>query len=259
MRKLSKRCSIKLFIENKNTVTELDYYDGRPCEGFYGKKNDVMSDLRKHLLKYEGFTGETLADTMNAINKTSKVYKGLGEGICETTVHSFNPTTKLLYTFMVKYELERLSNLPSEYATNNEGENLREKRLIQRHGGGLFGRYKLALESVNTSKLLELLSPTIQTRFKEESAIKFLGNDKFRIEYPRYFEFKPNDDLCIKISLSSYDFNTVTVYIVYKNNNVYLLDKCPDKITKKKLDEVLKLAEQFDEICELVKKSYPEY
>lgn len=257
MRKLSKRCSIKLFIENKNTVTELDYYDDRPCEGFYGKKNDVMSDLRKHLLKYEGFTGETLADTMNAINKTSKVYKGLGEGICETTVHSFNPTTKLLYTFTVKYELERLSNLPSEYVTNNEGENLREKRLIQRHGGGLFGRYQLALERVNTGKLLALLSPTIQARFKGESSIKFLGNDKFRIEYPRYFEFKPNDDLCIKISLSSYDFNTVTVYIVYKNNNVYLLDKCPNKITKNKLDEVLKLAEQFDEICEIVKKAYP--
>lgn len=64
-------------------------------------------------------------------------------------------------------------------------------------------------------------------------------------------------DLCIKISLGNYDFRTVTVYIVYKNNNVYLLDKCPDKVTKKKLDEVLKLAEQFDEICEIVKKAYP--
>lgn len=78
-------------------------------------------------------------------------------------------------------------------------------------------------------------------------------------EYPRYFEFKPNDDLCIKISLSSYSFHTVTVYIVYKGNNVYLLNKCPDKVTKKKLDEVLKLAKQFDEICEIVKKACPEY
>jgi hypothetical protein len=40
---------------------------------------------------------------------------------------------------------------------------------------------------------------------------------------------------------------------------VYLLNKCPDKVTKKKLDEVLKLAKQFDEICEIVKKACPEY
>lgn len=259
MRKLSKRCSIKLFIRNKNTVAESDYLDNRPCEGFYGKKNDVMSELRKYLLKYEGFTGEALTDILNTINKTSKVYKGLGEGVYETTVHSFNPTTKLLYTFKVKYELERLSDLPSEYTTNNEGENLREKRLIQLYGGGLCGRYRLALESVNAKKLLELLSPTLKVQFRNETSIEFLGNDKFRINYPRYFEFKPNDDLSIKIHLSSYDFHNVRVDIAYKDNNVYLLDKCPDKITKKKLDEVLKLAEQFDEICEIVKKSYSEY
>ena len=84
-------------------------------------------------------------------------------------------------------------------------------------------------------------------------------SDRFRINYPRYFEFKPNDDLSIKIHLSSYDFHNVHVDIAYKGNNVYLLDKCSDKVTKKKLDEVLKLAEQFDEICEIVKKAYPEY
>lgn len=174
-------------------------------------------------------------------------------------VHTFNPVTETLYTFKIKYVVKKLPNMPHEYKVNDKGENLREKRLIQLYGGGLFGRYKLALESVNTGKLLELLSPTIQARFKEESAIEFLGNDKFRINYPRYFEFKPNDGLSIKTHLSSYDFNNVRVNIVYKGNNVYLLDKCPDKITKKKLDEVLKLAEQFDEICEIVKKSYPEY
>lgn len=130
--------------------------------------------------------------------------------------------------------VKKLPNMPHEYKINDKGENLREKRLIQLYGGGLYGRYRLALESVNTGKLLELLSPTIQTRFKEETAIKFLGNNKFRIEYPRYFEFKPNEDLCIKISLSSYDFNTVTVYIVYKGNNVYLLDKYSNKVTKER-------------------------
>lgn len=259
MRKLSKRCSIKLFIENKNTVTELAYYDDRPCEGFYGKKNDVMSELRKYLLNYECFTGETLADTLNVINKTSKVYKGLGEGVYETTVHSFNPETKIFYTFKVKYELERLSNLPSEYSINNKGENLREKRLIQRHGGGLFGRYRLALERVNTGKLLELLSPTIKAEFRNETSIKFVGNDKFKIDYPKYFEFKPNKDLSIFVNLREYCSNTVSVDISYKGNRVYLLDKCPCNVTKKNVEEVLKLAEQFEEICEIVKKTYPEY
>ena len=152
-----------------------------------------------------------------------------------------------------------MPNTPHEYKINDKGENLREKRLIQLYGGGLFGRYRLALESVNTGKLLELLSPTIKSQFRNETSIEFLGNDKFRINYPRYFEFKPNDDLSIKIHLSSYDFNTVTVYIVYKGNNVYLLDKYSNKVTKERLNEVLKLAEQFDEICEIVKKAYPEY
>ena len=54
--------------------------------------------------------------------------------------------------------------MPHEYKINDRGENLREKRLIQLYGGGLYGRYRLALESVNTGKLLELLSPTIQAR-----------------------------------------------------------------------------------------------
>lgn len=131
--------------------------------------------------------------------------------------------------------------------------------MIQLYGGGLFGRYRLALESVNTKKLLDLLSPTLEVQFRNETSIEFLGNDKFRINYPRYFEFKPNDDLSIEIRLSSYDFHNVHVDIAYKGNNVYLLDKCPNKITKRKLDEVLKLAEQFDEICEIVKNEYPEY
>lgn len=29
------------------------------------------------------------------------------------------------------------------------------------------------------------------------------------------------------------------------------------KVTKEKLNEVLELAEQFDEICEIVKRAYP--
>ena len=255
MKKMIKECTINLYVRKTNVLTEDSSYN-QPYNAFHGGKNDVMRYLRKYLIKNLDFTDKLLTDTLNAINKSSKVYKSVGEGVYETDVHTFNPITETLYTFKIKYVVKKLPNMPHEYKINDKGENLREKRMIQLYGGGLFGRYRLALESVNTGKLLELLSPMIEARFKEESSIKLLGNDKFRIDYPRYFEFKPNDDLCIKISLGSYDFRTVTVYIVYKNNNVYLLDKCSDKVTKKKLDEVLKLAEQFDEICDIVKRTY---
>lgn len=258
MKKLIKECTINLYVRKTNVLAEDSSYT-HPYNAFHGDKNEVMRYLRKFLIKNLVFSKNVLTDTLNLINDSSKVYKSAGEGTYETVVHTFNPVTETLYTFKIKYVVKKLPNTPHEYKVNDKGENLREKRLIQLYGGGLFGRYKLALESVNTSKLLELLSPMIQARFKEETAIKLLGNDKFRIDYPRYFEFKPNDDLSIKIHLSSYDFNTVTVYIAYKGNNVYLLDKYLNKVTKKKLDEVLKLAEQFDGICEIVKKSYPEY
>lgn len=258
MKKMIKDCTINLYVRKTNVLVEDSFYN-HPYNVFHGDKNDVLRYLRKFLIKNLGFTDKLLINTLYVVNDTTKVYKSAGEGVYEATVHALDSVTETLYTFKIKYDVKRLPNTPHEYKINDKGENLREKRLIQLYGGGLYGRYKLALESVNTGKLLELLSPMIQARFKEESSIKLLGNDKFRIDYPRYFEFKPNDDLSIKISLSSYDFRTVTVYIVYKNNNVYLLDKCSDKVTKKKLDEVLKLAEQFDEICEVVKKSYPEY
>ena len=251
-----KECTINLYVRKTNVLSEDSSYN-HPYNAFHGDKNEVMRYLRKCLIKNLDFTDKLLTDTLNAINKSSKVYKSVGEGVYETDVHTFNPVTETLYTFKIKYVVKRLPNEPHEYKVNDKGENLREKRMIQLYGGGLFGRYRLALESVNTGKLLELLSPMIEARFKDEASIKLLGNDKFRIEYPRYFEFKPNDDLSIKIHLSSYDFHNVHVDIAYKGNNVYLLDNCPDKVTKKKLDEVLKLAEQFDEICEIVKKAYP--
>lgn len=257
MKKMIKDCTINLYVRKTNVLAEDSAYN-QPYNAFHGDKNEVMRYLRKFLIKNLEFSKNVLTDTLNLINDSSKVYKSVGEGVYETVVHTFNPVTETLYTFKIKYVVKKLPNMPHEYKINDRGENLREKRLIQLYGGGLYGRYRLALESLNTGKLLELLSPTIQARFKEEFAIKFLGNDKFRIEYPRYFEFKPNDDLCIKISLSSYDFHTVTMYIVYKNNNVYLLDKYSNKVTKEKLNEVLKLAEQFDEICEIVKGAYPE-
>lgn len=256
MKKMIKECTINLYVRKTNVLAEDSSYN-HPYNAFHGDKNEVMRYLRKFLIKNLDFTGKLLIDTLNAVNKSSKAYKSVGEGVYETDVHTFNPVTETLYTFKIKYVVKKLPNMPHEYKINDKGENLHEKRMIQLYGGGLYGRYRLALESVNIGKLLELLSPTLKVQFRNETSIEFLGNDKFRINYPRYFEFKPNDDLSIKICLSSYDFHNVRVDIAYKGNIVYLLDKCPNKITKKKLDEVLKLAEQFDEICEIVKKAYP--
>lgn len=223
---------------------------------FSGTKNNVMSQLRKYLLTHNGFTGKLLADTLNAINKTSMVYNSLGEGMYETTVHSFNPKASRLFTFEVKYNVERLSNMPGKYRRNHRGENLYEKRLIQLHGGGRFGRYRLAIENVNTDKLLELLSPMISTQFKNGASIEFSRYNNVKIDYPQRFNFTPNDDLSITVYLNYYCGWKASVDIVYKGRTVNLLGKYPDNITEEKIEEALKVAEQFNEICEIVKKAY---
>lgn len=258
MKKMIKECTINLYVRKTNVLAEDSSYT-QPYNVFHGDKNEVMRYLRKLLIKNLEFSKNVLTDTLNLINDSSKVYKSVGEGTYETVVHTFNPVTETLYTFKIKYDVKKLDSMPHEYKENKRGENLREKRLIQLYGGGLFGRYRLALENVNTTKLLELLYPKIEEKFKEESAIKFFGDNKFRIDYPKFFEFEPNDDLYIKVYLNESCFHSVTVNITYKGSSVYLLDKCPDKITKKKLDEILKLAEQFDEICEIIRQAYPVY
>lgn len=256
MKKLSKRCYIKLFVQNTGIVTETHNY-GKQYMEFSGTKNDVMSELRKYLLTYNGFTGRILADTLNAINKTSIVYNSLGEGAYETTVHSFNPIANSLFTFKVKYIVERLSNLPGRYRTNHRGENLYEKRLIQLYGGGRLGRYRLAIENVNTDRLLELLAPMIKEEFRCGTSIEFSSNNHVEISHPRKFEFKPNDDLSITIHLNEYCGYTASVDIIYKGRTVWLLSKYPNEtITEEKINEALSIADKFDEICEIVKKAY---
>lgn len=172
MKKMIKECTINLYVRKTNVLAEDSSYT-QPYNVFHGDKNEVMRYLRKFLIKNLEFSKNVLTDTLNLINDSSKVYKSVGEGTYETVVHTFNPVTETLYTFKIKYVVKKLPNTPHEYKVNDKGENLREKRMIQLYGGGLFGRYRLALESVNTGKLLELLSPTIQARFKEESAIEF--------------------------------------------------------------------------------------
>lgn len=256
MKKLSKKCSVQLFVKNTSVVMEPDLHD-KAFDEFYGTKNDVMHNIRKRLIKYHGFTGKTLVDTLNAINKTSKVYKGLGEGRCETMVHAFNPEGKLLYTFKIKYEIERMSNLPSKYKTNNKGENLYEKRLIQLHGGGRLGRYRLALKNVNTNTLLELLLPMINEQLKSGSSVRLLPYSNVEINHPQVFKFTPSDDLSITVKFSSFgSYTRSTVDIIYKGRTVFLLNGCYKEVTEENIKEALAVADQFDEICEIVKNAY---
>lgn len=255
MKKLSKNCNVQLIIKNTNVVVDTNHLCSEVYGNFCGTKNEVISQLRKDLVKYNSFTGKLLTDTLDAINKTSRVYKNLGEGVYETVIHAFNPTTKLLYTFKIKYDVKRMSNLPSKRKINNMGENLYEKRLVQLYGGGNLGRYRLAIKNVNTYRLLELLSPMISVQFKNAASIRFSKENRFTIDYPRSFKFKPNNDLTIRVDLNQY-WSTVYVDIVYKGRTVKLLDNRCKKITEENIKEALAVANQFDEICEIIKKAY---
>lgn len=81
-------------------------------------------------------------------------------------------------------------------------------------------------------------------------------NNHVEISYPRKFEFKPNDDLSITVYLNEYRGYTASVDITYKGRRINLLERHYDNITEERIEEALKVAEQFDEICEIVKKVY---
>ena len=256
MKKMIKECTINLYVRKTNVLTEDSLYT-QPYNVFHGDKNEVMRYLRKFLIKNLEFSKNVLTDTLNLINDSSKVYKSVGEGTYETVVHTFNPVTETLYTFKIKYVVKKLPNMPHKYKENKNGENLREKRMVQLYGGGLYGRYRLALESVNTGKLLELLAPMIKEEFRCGTSIEFSSNNHVEIGYPRKFEFKPNDDLSITIHLNEYRGYTASVDIIYKGRTVWLLSKYPNEtITEEKINEALSIADKFDEICGIVKKAY---
>ena len=46
------------------------------------------------------------------------------------------------------------------------------------------------------------------------------------------------------------------VHIAYNGEDVNFSSKEEDEITEKSIENVLKLAEKFDEVCEIVKKAY---
>lgn len=251
-----KKCTIKLYLQRATVVTENSFYR-EPDKDFHGDKNDVMSYLRKYLVKHRDFTGKLLTNTLNEINKSSNVYKSLGEGTYETIVHAFNPRTEILYTFKIKYEVKRMPDMPYEYKTNNRGENLYEKRLIQRCGGDRFSRYQSVIQNVNTHALLELLTPVINEQIKDKVSVKFLQNRSVEFSYPEKFKFTPNDNLTITVTFDRWIGRIVSdVDIIYNGYRLTLLDSDNGKITEEKINSTLNIAKKFDEICEIVKKAY---
>lgn len=256
MKKMVKKCTIKLYLQRASVVTENSFYR-EPDKDFHGDKNDVMSYLRKYLVRHRDFTGKLLTNTLNEINKSSNVYKSLGEGTYETIVHAFNPRTEILYTFKIKYEVERMHDMPYEYKTNNRGENLYEKRLIQRCGGDRFSRYQSVIRSVNTHALLELLSPMINEQIKDKVSVKFLQNRGVEFSYPEKFKFTPSDNLTITVTFDKWIGRIVSdVDIIYNGYRLTLLDSDNGKITEEKINSALNIAKKFDEICEIIKKAY---
>lgn len=251
-----KKCTIKLYTQKSSVLTENSFYRESDTD-FHGDKNDVMSYLRKYLVRHLDFTGKLLTSTMNELNKTSNAYKGCGEGTYETIVHAFNPRTEILYTFKIKYEVKRMHDMPYEYKTNNHGENLYEKRLIQRCGGDKLSRYKLAMQNVNTHALLELLSPMINEQLKDKVSVTFLDNRDVKFNYPEKFIFTPSDNLTITVTLNRWIGRVVSdVDIIYNGYRLTLLDSDSGKITEEKINAALNIAKKFDEICEIIKKAY---
>ena len=256
MKKMVKKCTIKLYLQRASVVTENSFYR-EPDKDFHGDKNDVMSYLRKYLVRHRDFTGKLLTNTLNEINKSSNVYKSLGEGTYETIVHAFNPRTEILYTFKIKYEVKRMPDMPYEYKANNRGENLYEKRLIQRCGGDRFSRYQSVIQNVNTHALLEQLSPMINEQLKDKVSVKFLKNSGLEFNYPEEFKFTPSENLTITVKFNRWIGRIVSdVDIIYNGYRLTLLDSDNGKITEEKINNALNIAKKFDEICEIVKKAY---
>ena len=141
---------------------------------------------------------------------------------------------------------------------NRKGENRYEKRLIQQYGGGRVGRYKLACSKVSTGKLVSLLSDVIEKEFKSKMHIDVVTTSGLSITYPDKIVLTPAENLTIKLSLEqrTKDFFRRYVHISYNGETVNFSLKEEDKITEKSIENVLKLTEKFDEVCEIVKKAY---
>ena len=56
-----------------------------------------------------------------------------------------------------------------------------------------------------------------------EHQIKFSRGNDFEIDYPRRFEFKPNDDLFISVTFNTWCRHSASVDITYKGRRIDLL------------------------------------
>jgi len=141
---------------------------------------------------------------------------------------------------------------------NRKGENRYEKRLIQQYGGGRVGRYKLALSQVSTDKLIDLLSPVIEEEFKSKINIDVVRTSGLSIAFPQKIVLIPVENLTITLDFDQTrnDRFRRYVHIAYNGEDVNFSSKEEDEITEKSIENVLKLAEKFDEVCEIVKKAY---
>lgn len=255
MKKRVKLCTIYVYSERTTLVSNIS--KKKRAGTFCGNKNMVLHDIKK-FLKDAKFYGSALSELMNAINRSSEGYIDKNVYSASSIIKVFNPDIGLLYEFDISYNIEDISRLPYRYSVNRKGENRYEKRLIQQYGGGRVGRYKLARSKVSTGKLISLLSSVIETEFKSKMHIDVVTTSGLSITYPDEIVLTPAENLVIKLSLSqsTRDFFRRYVYITYNGETVNFSLKEEDEITEKSIENVLRLAEKLDEVCEIVKKAY---
>lgn len=256
MKKRVKTCKIEVYSERTNLVSNISEKK-KPEETFVGNKNRVLHDIKK-FLKDASFYGAALSELLNAINRSSEGYIDKNVYNASSIIKVFNPDTGLLYEFDISYNIEDISRLPYRYSVNRKGENRYEKRLIQQYGGGRVGRYKLALSKVSTDKLIDLLSPVIVEEFKSKMNIDVVRTSGLSITFPWKIVLTPAEKLVIKLSLDqrTKDFFRRYVCITYNGETIGFSLKEEDEITEESIEKVLKLADKFDEICEIIKKAY---
>lgn len=256
MKKRVKVCTIEVYSEKTRLVSNISEKKSAE-ETFVGNKNRVLHDI-KNFLKDASFNGSALSELLNAINRSSEGYIDKDVYSASSIIKVFNRATGLLYEFDISYDIEDISRLPYRYSVNRKGENRYEKRLIQQYGGGRVGRYKLALSKVSTDKLIDLLSPVIVEEFKSKMNIDVARTSGLSITFPWKIVLTPAENLVIKLSLDqrTKDFFRRYVYITYNGETVDFSLKEEDEVTEKSIENVLRLAEKFDEVCEIVKKAY---
>lgn len=256
MRKRVKTCTIEVYSEKTRLVSDISKKK-KPEETFVGNKNKVLHDI-KGFLKDANFHGPALSELLNAINRSSEEYIDKNVYSASSIIKVFNPDTGMLYEFDISYDIEDISRLPYRYSINRKGENRYEKRLIQQYGGGRVGRYKLALSKVSTDKLIDLLSPVIVEEFKSKMNIDVVRTSGLSITFPWKIVLTPAENLTITLDFvqTGKDWFRRYVYITYNGETVNFSLKEEDEITEKSIENVLRLAEKFDEVCEIVKKAY---